>query len=115
MSESLFDVRNFKPETCACNTVEMGWRPCPQSLCERPDHKHNRVCPECGAETLADEPAAAHNRRCSRRPEDVYDRMGRYEAALYRIAGGPLPDGTYNLSREACAQIAKEALGERHP
>ena len=46
---------------------------------------------------------------------DVYDRMGRYHAALYRIAAGPRPDGTYNLSREACEQIAKEALGERHP
>ena len=30
--------------------------------------------------------------------------------ALEKIAAGPRPDGTYNLSREACEQIAKEAL-----
>jgi hypothetical protein len=70
---------------CLCNTTEEGWRPCPPSLCERPDHDHATG-------------------------EDVYDRMGRYHAALYRIAAGRRPDGTYNLSREACEQIAKEAL-----
>lgn len=34
----------------------------------------------------------------------------RYEAALERIAAPKRPDGTYNLSREACEQIAREAL-----
>lgn len=32
------------------------------------------------------------------------------EGALMRIATPKRPDGTYNLSREACEQIAKEAL-----
>lgn len=32
------------------------------------------------------------------------------EGALRRIAAGPRPDGTYNLSREACERIAREAL-----
>lgn len=106
--------RYMTEDLCACETIEEGWRPCPTSLCERPDHKHDGVCPECGAETLPGE-RPAHNRQCSQRPEDVYDEMGRYYAALYRIASGPRPDGTYNLSREACEQIAKEALRERHP
>lgn len=30
--------------------------------------------------------------------------------ALERIAVPPRPDGTYNLSREACQQIAQDAL-----
>jgi hypothetical protein len=24
--------------TCMCDTTEEGWRPCPPSLCELPDH-----------------------------------------------------------------------------
>lgn len=36
-------------------------------------------------------------------------------AVLERIAAGVRPDGTYNLSREACEQLAKEALGLRSP
>lgn len=39
-----------------------------------------------------------------------FTRVERYEAALERIAVGKRSDGTYNLSREACEQIAKEAL-----
>ena len=35
----------------------------------------------------------------------------RLEAALEKIAVGVRPDGTYNLSREACEQIARKALG----
>ena len=34
----------------------------------------------------------------------------RYDAALVRISAGQRPDGSYNLGREACAQLAKEAL-----
>lgn len=37
---------------------------------------------------------------------------GRLRAALEKIAAPVRPDGTYNLSREACEQIAKEALSE---
>ena len=38
----------------------------------------------------------------------------RYRAALERIAAPKRPDGTYNLSREACEQIAANALrGDR--
>lgn len=32
------------------------------------------------------------------------------EDALHKIAAPRRPDGTYNLSREACEQIAREAL-----
>lgn len=38
------------------------------------------------------------------------ERLLRYESALEKIAAGKRPDGTYNLSREACEQIAKEVL-----
>lgn len=31
-------------------------------------------------------------------------------STVERIAAGRRPDGTYNLSREACEQIAKDAL-----
>lgn len=34
----------------------------------------------------------------------------RFRAALEQIAASPRPDGTYNLSREACEEIAREAL-----
>ena len=34
----------------------------------------------------------------------------RYREALEKIAAAVRPDGTYNLSREACEQIAREAL-----
>ena len=37
----------------------------------------------------------------------------RYRDALEKIAAGPRPDGTYNLSREACEQIARKALDGR--
>lgn len=36
------------PQTCACVTVEEGWRPCPESLCERPDHLHDVLHPGLG-------------------------------------------------------------------
>ena len=36
--------------------------------------------------------------------------VARLEAALERIAAPKRPDGTYNLSREACEQVAREAL-----
>lgn len=36
--------------------------------------------------------------------------LDRVIAALERIAAPKRPDGTYNLSREACEQIAREAL-----
>jgi hypothetical protein len=50
--ESLFDAHNFASETCACDTTEDGWRPCPPSLCERPDHHHEGVCSECRADAV---------------------------------------------------------------
>lgn len=34
----------------------------------------------------------------------------RYDVVLGRIAASPRPDGTYNLGREACEQIVREAL-----
>jgi hypothetical protein len=37
-------------------------------------------------------------------------RMPVLEAARSLIAAGPRPDGTYNRSREACEQLAKEVL-----
>lgn len=36
----------------------------------------------------------------------------RLEHALEQIAAGKRPDGSYNLSREACEQIARKALGD---
>ena len=44
---------------------------------------------------------------------DAVRREQRLRAVLERIAASARPDGTYNLSREACEQIAKEALDER--
>lgn len=38
------------------------------------------------------------------------DRCVELEYALNQIASLPRPDGTYNLSREACEQIARAAL-----
>ncbi len=37
----------------------------------------------------------------------------KYESALELIAAPKRPDGTYNRCREACEQIAKEALGRK--
>jgi hypothetical protein len=44
--------------------------------------------------------------------EELAVRVGRYRSALRLIAAPERPDGTYNRSREACEQLAKEALGE---
>jgi len=38
------------------------------------------------------------------------DYVLRLEAALEKIAAPRRPDGTYNLGREACEQVAREAL-----
>lgn len=38
-------------------------------------------------------------------------RLDELEAALERIAAPARPDGSYNLSREACGEIARDALG----
>lgn len=38
-------------------------------------------------------------------------RVDELESALERIAAGVRNDGSWNLSREACQQIALEALG----
>ena len=37
-------------------------------------------------------------------------RVEELEDAIWQIAAGPRPDGTYNLSREACQQVARKAL-----
>jgi hypothetical protein len=42
-----------------------------------------------------------------------YVRLLECEAALERIAAPRRPDGTYNLSRAACEQIAKDALAAK--
>lgn len=36
--ESLRSSLTLLGETCMCETTEDGWRPCPESLCERHDH-----------------------------------------------------------------------------
>lgn len=41
-------------------------------------------------------------------------KLARYEAALEKIAAPRRPDGTYNLGREACEQIARDALVSPH-
>lgn len=38
------------------------------------------------------------------------DRCVELEYALNQIASGPRPDGTYNISREVCQKVAREAL-----
>jgi hypothetical protein len=40
-----------------------------------------------------------------------FDEADLMRAALERIAAPKRPDGTYNLGREACEQIARSALG----
>lgn len=44
--------------------------------------------------------------------EYLLGKIGAYESALDLIAMGKRPDGTYNRSREACEQLAKEVLAE---
>jgi hypothetical protein len=44
--------------------------------------------------------------------QELVVRVGRYQSALRRIATPRRPDGTYNLGREACEQIANQALGQ---
>lgn len=44
------------------------------------------------------------------RVDDLLDQVAKLEEALRAIASPKRPDGTYNLCREACEQIAKEAL-----
>lgn len=41
---------------------------------------------------------------------EAMSRITAYEAALSRIAASARPDGTYNLCREACQEIAQKAL-----
>jgi hypothetical protein len=48
-------------------------------------------------------------RECAR-ADSAQAKAARYQAALERIATGKRPDGTYNLSREACEQIARVTL-----
>ena len=43
-------------------------------------------------------------------PSALIARCEELEGVLRRIAAPRRPDGTYNLSREACEQIAREAL-----
>ena len=50
--------------------------------------------------------------RCERELSDLRRAYEGLRAVLERIAAGRRPDGTYNLSREACEQMAKEALSE---
>lgn len=40
-------------------------------------------------------------------------RVDRLESALERVASPRRPDGSYNLGREACEQIARKALERR--
>ena len=42
--------------------------------------------------------------------DNLEERYFELRLALHKIAAPKRPDGTYNLSREACEQIAKEAL-----
>ena len=43
--------------------------------------------------------------------EEIQERMDVYEDALWCIAAGERPDGTFNRDREACARLARQALG----
>ena len=52
-----------------------------------------------------------HRRRGMEATEEIQARIDDLEEALWRIAAPPRQDGTYNISRERCEQIAREALG----
>jgi hypothetical protein len=52
----------------------------------------------------------AEHERLSESLCEALARAAHLEEALSRIAAPVRPDGTYNLGREACEQIAKEAL-----
>ena len=45
----------------------------------------------------------------------IMEESSRYKAALELIAAPKRPDGTYNRCREACEQLAKEALKAKEP
>jgi L-arabinose isomerase len=57
--------------------------------------------------------------RYTYRPRDEFEKealrrqVARYQQALELIAASERPDGTYNRSREACEQLAREALDNR--
>lgn len=51
-----------------------------------------------------------HRRRGMEATEELQARIDDLEDALWRIAAPPRQDGTYNISRERCEQIAREAL-----
>lgn len=78
--------------------AKISWRELCPACKGYPDQPHNydRTC--FGAD---EEKSAA-----SASPREFH-----LEAALEKIAAPRRPDGTYNLSREACEQIAREALG----
>jgi len=59
-------------------------------------------CPDCGKGQIAPE-EVLHLRALETRAE-------RYRAALELIAVEKRPDGTHNRDREACGQLAREAL-----
>lgn len=62
----------------------------------------------CGASALLREEIERMANGASR--DECSPELDRVIAALERIAAPKRPDGTYNLSREACEQIAREAL-----
>ena len=64
-----------------------------------------------GAHLDIDDAAAGHP-QAARELAELRISAGRMRKALELIAAARRPDGTWNLDREACQQIALEALGD---
>ena len=60
---------------------------------------------ECGASTKA---------QLEKLARTLQLKLGEYEQALTRIATPARPDGTFNLCREACQQLAAGVLKKRN-
>jgi hypothetical protein len=68
---------------------------------------------EAAAQVLDDAELLEFVREDGESIHDLVVRIGRYQSTLRRIAAPRRPDGTYNLGREACERIAREALGQQ--
>jgi hypothetical protein len=53
--------------------------------------------------------------RADQKIQELQDRAAKMESALRLIATPKRPDGTYNHCREACEQLAREALESLQP
>ena len=97
----------FASDSCRCASE--------RHTCGLPNREEEVILALARAEELEDALRSTREQieRQAAHISKLRDACYRYDVALERIAAGPRPDGTHNLSREACEQIAKEALDER--